>query len=310
MIWGALAQSAPDIDFLAALWLSPAENLLAHRGFTHSLLFIAIITPLFALLAMRLHRPHNIPLKKWLFFFGTQGLIHIGLDGFNAYGVGWLEPFSHHRFSFNILFVADPLFSIWPAIALAALIILRTGNKQRVLWWVSGLMATAAYMIYAVSNKIYIDRAVDKALKQDHIITEHVLTTPTPFNNWLWYIVAPTQKGYYIGYRSVFDTQPGIDFHFVARNDSLLNGIADHESLQHLLKFSQGYYTVSYNNDTLLFNDLRFGQILGWKYPNQKFTFHYYLQHPADNKFVVQRGRFEKWNAQEIKDFLIRIKGY
>lgn len=310
MIWGALAQSAPDIDFLAALWLSPAENLLAHRGFTHSLLFIAIITPLFALSAMRLHRPHNIALKKWLFFFGTQGLIHIGLDGFNAYGVGWLEPFNHHRFSFNVLFVADPLFSIWPAIALAALIILRTGNKQRVLWWVSGLMATAAYMIYAVSNKIYIDRAVDKALKQDHIITEHVLTTPTPFNNWLWYIVAPAKKGYYIGYRSVFDTQPGIDFHFVSRNDSLLRGVADHESLQHLLKFSQGYYTVSYDNDTLLFNDLRFGQILGWKYPDQKFTFHYYLQHPADNKFVVQRGRFEKWNAQEIKDFLIRIKGY
>lgn len=310
MIWGALAQSAPDIDFLAALWLSPAENLLAHRGFTHSLLFIAIITPLFALSAMRLHRPHNIPLKKWLFFFGTQCLIHIGLDGFNAYGVGWLEPFSHHRFSFNVLFVADPFFSIWPAIALAALIILRTGNKQRVLWWVSGLLASIIYMMYAVSNKIYIERSVDKALKYDHIRTEHILTTPTPFNNWLWYIVAPAQKGFYIGYRSVFDTQPRIDFHFVARNDSLLKSVADHESLQHLLKFSQGYYTVSSNNDTLLFNDLRFGQILGWKYPNQKFTFHYYLQHPADNKFVVQRGRFEKWDMQEVKDFLIRIKGY
>ena len=27
MIWGALAQSIPDIDFVASLWLGPAENL-------------------------------------------------------------------------------------------------------------------------------------------------------------------------------------------------------------------------------------------------------------------------------------------
>ena len=31
MLIGAIAQSLPDIDFVAALWLGPAENLLAHR---------------------------------------------------------------------------------------------------------------------------------------------------------------------------------------------------------------------------------------------------------------------------------------
>ena len=66
MIWGAIAQSAPDIDFLASLWMNSSSNLLAHRGFTHSLLFCAIITPVLAFLAERFHRPHNISFKKWL----------------------------------------------------------------------------------------------------------------------------------------------------------------------------------------------------------------------------------------------------
>ena len=64
MLWGALAQSVPDIDFLAAFWTDTTSNLLAHRGFTHSFLFCAIITPLMALLAEHWHRPHNIQVKQ------------------------------------------------------------------------------------------------------------------------------------------------------------------------------------------------------------------------------------------------------
>jgi inner membrane protein len=32
MLLGAVAQSVPDVDFIAALWMSPSGNLLAHRG--------------------------------------------------------------------------------------------------------------------------------------------------------------------------------------------------------------------------------------------------------------------------------------
>ncbi len=39
MLIGAIAQSIPDIDFLLAIWLRPIDNLLAHRGFTHSFFF-------------------------------------------------------------------------------------------------------------------------------------------------------------------------------------------------------------------------------------------------------------------------------
>ena len=93
------------------------------------------------------------------------------------------------------------------------------------------------------------------------------------------------------------------------RNDSLLAPIADHEDLQHLIRFSQGFYTVEKYRDTLLFNDLRFGQILGWQDPRQQFVFHYYLQHPDDNRLVVQRGRFTGWNWLVVKNLWRRIRG-
>ena len=44
MLWGILAQSIPDIDFISSLWLDTADHLLAHRGFTHSILFAIIIS--------------------------------------------------------------------------------------------------------------------------------------------------------------------------------------------------------------------------------------------------------------------------
>ena len=77
MLWGILAQSIPDIDFLAAFWLKTADNLFAHRGFTHSILFALLITPLIAGLANHWHRPHNISFRRWFFFIGSVILIHI-----------------------------------------------------------------------------------------------------------------------------------------------------------------------------------------------------------------------------------------
>ncbi|MEO7045982.1 MAG: metal-dependent hydrolase, partial [Ferruginibacter sp.] len=66
MLWGALAQSIPDIDFISSFWMTTPGNLLAHRGITHSILFALLIAPLLALIAEKIHRPHNIPFKKWL----------------------------------------------------------------------------------------------------------------------------------------------------------------------------------------------------------------------------------------------------
>ncbi|MFN6374619.1 MAG: metal-dependent hydrolase, partial [Chitinophagia bacterium] len=67
--------------------------------------------------------------------------------------------------------------------------------------------------------------------------------------------------------------------------------------------------TVEKQQDTLVFNDLRFGQINGWQNPRSGFTFHYYLSHPEDNDIVVQRGRFAGFNMASARVLWRRMVG-
>ena len=122
-------------------------------------------------------------------------------------------------------------------------------------------------------------------------------------------MVAGTDTGYYVGFRSVFDTSKQMDLEFFPRNDSLLNQVKDHRDIDNLIRFSQQFYTVEKWNDTLVFNDLRFGQMLGWESKRGRFVFHFFLNHRNDNRLVVQRGRFKGWNLETAESLVQRISG-
>lgn len=309
LLLGAIAQSLPDIDFITSFWMSFSENLLAHRGFTHSFLFIVLAAVGFAMFTNRWYRKPDMPFRLWLLFFGVQMLIHLLLDGCNAYGTGWFEPFSHARISFHFLFVADPFFSSWLGVAAIALLILKTDHPLRRKWALYSLLACSMYLVYAFYNKQVIETDLRTALAKQGITYQRYLTTPTPLNTWLWFIAVEDDTGFHIAHRSVFDQQKKMHFYYFRRNKELLNEVDGHEALPHLIRFSQGYYTVKRKDGKLIFNDLRFGQITGWSTPDNEFVFHFYLSHPEDNLLVIQRGRFANWNKKTISALLRRIKG-
>jgi inner membrane protein len=309
MLWGALAHSIPDIDFVTSLWMSTPESLLAHRGFTHSLVFALMIIPLFSLLANKIHKPHNISLLKWNLFFTTAVLLHLFVDAFNNYGIGWFEPFNHHRFSFNIIYVADPFFSIPLFVTFIALVVSNKFQLKRKKWVSIGMAFSFLYLGYCVVNKYHADQRFKRQAMSQHIRYHNYFTTPAPLQNWLWYTVAATDIGFAVGYFSLLDKHKKIDFHYFSTNQQLYKEVNDHESLQQLIRFSKSFYFIQKQNDNLIFNDLRFGQILGWRYPNNNFVFHYYLQHGVNNKLVIQRGRMMNWNVDEFSFYLKRISG-
>jgi inner membrane protein len=310
MLLGALAQSIPDVDFIASFWADTPGYLLAHRGFTHSLLFCLLATTTFALLAQHYHKQNRVGYTKWILFFALQIGIHLFIDLFNSYGTGLLEPFSHVRLSFNALFVADPFFTLWPMISFVMLLLLKSRTHKRIFWQRFALVGCGAYLLYCVYNKLEVDNDVREIMVAQKVSYNDYFTTPTPLNNWLWYVVAKRDKGFYVGYHSVFDKKEQIDFQYFSKNDSLLQQVSSQEELQHLIRFSKGYYTAEKWNDTVVFNDLRFGQMIGWHDPNEKFVFHYYLQKSdKDNKLVVQRGRFAKWNWKTTQSLIERIRG-
>ncbi|QEM03593.1 metal-dependent hydrolase [Mucilaginibacter rubeus] len=309
MLWGATIHSLPDIDFLNAFWFSTPRALLAHRGFTHSFLFCAMICPLLTIAANRLTPSSNISRRQWCVFFVSLLLLHDGLDALNNYGVGWFEPFNEARIAFNLIYVADPFFTIWPLVAFLALLYLKQDYKRRKIWYTAGLGISCFYLLYCYKHKLVMDLSVKALLKEQNIRYTRYFTTPAPLQNWLWYVTAGTDSGYYTGYRSVFDRKQHLALTYFPRNTHLLNSTKYQKDIGRLLQFSQQFYTVELRKDTTVFNDLRFGQITGWQNPNAGFAFHYFIQYPEQNKLVVQRGRFADWNWQATKSLYRRIKG-
>ncbi len=310
MLFGALAQSLPDIDFIASFWLSPAENLLAHRGITHSFLFASLATVALAAFGRRTHRSHNLSFNGWLRFLGIEIFLHLLLDSCNAYGIGWLEPFSDTRFSFHVLFVADPLFSIALGLSILVLIYLDSKSRFRKYWIAFGLTWATIYLAYAFSNKRIVENQARRYLKNENIAYLRIITTPSPFNSWLWFVVVENENGFFTTYRSVFDGgKKRFSLKYNPKREELRNEARDSTALKLLLKFSQGYYTYDKWGDTLVFNDLRFGQIAGWQDPNAKFVFHYYLNDPDANLLVIQRGRFSNWNRETFRSMIKRVEG-
>ena len=309
MIWGALAQSIPDIDFLAALWLNPSEALLAHRGFTHSFLFGMLSVLIFSMLAQKIHQPENISFRKWLLFFFAAIFIHLFIDAFNNYGVGWFEPFSNKRISFNTLYVVDPVFSLVVWLAAIRLFYLNRFALVRALWWKAGLLVPLLYLFISVIFKLNNDMALEKELKKRKINYTRYFSTPAPLQTFLWYNVIETDDDFLICYKSLLDDRNKITFQKYSKSLHWISSIDNHESLQRLIRFSQGYFTLEKKQDALLINDLRFGQIGGWEKPEAPFVFHFVLSHPADDRLIIQKGRMAMFNQDDMLSLLKRIYG-
>ncbi len=112
-----LAAEAPDLDVLGRFG-GPAFGFAHHRGFTHSFLGTLICAAFvvgFVYLIWRLRgckiKDPNLP-PRWGLLFGyacLAGLSHILLDFTNNYGVRPFWPFSEKWYSWDIVFIVEPV---------------------------------------------------------------------------------------------------------------------------------------------------------------------------------------------------------
>ncbi|HEV2400793.1 MAG TPA: metal-dependent hydrolase [Candidatus Sulfotelmatobacter sp.] len=122
-----LAAEAPDLDVLGRFW-GRTFGFAHHRGFTHSFLGVpidAIVVLGFVYLIWRIRgrRTNNPKLSpRWglLFFYAClAGLSHILLDFTNNYGVRPFWPFSEKWYSWDIVFIVEPVMLVLLILGLA-----------------------------------------------------------------------------------------------------------------------------------------------------------------------------------------------
>jgi inner membrane protein len=113
----ALAAEAPDLDMLGN-FKNPVFGWAHHRGFTHSFLGLFLVSALvvgfmYGLWRMRGRRvknPSRPPRWGLLYLYAyLAGVTHILLDFTNNYGVRPFWPFSERWYSWDIVFIVEPV---------------------------------------------------------------------------------------------------------------------------------------------------------------------------------------------------------
>ncbi|HEY8402585.1 MAG TPA: metal-dependent hydrolase [Cytophagaceae bacterium] len=309
LLWGAIAGTIPDLDVLSGPFVDLVDELYYHRGITHSFLFAVIVSPILGYLLHRIYKKDKTTFKDWtlLFFFGFT--THALLDSFTTWGTKLFYPFSDYGVAFHTIFVVDPLYTVPFLICLITVMFYPKTDKRRRLWNYAGLTISTAYLLFTVINKFIVDEVFEKSMQAQNINYIRYSTKPTPFNSLLWNVTAETDKGYYIGYYSLLDSDTQVDFNFFPKNHELLNPYLHHKKLQTLLEITTGYFTVEKNNDTLLINDLRFGQLDGWGKGQEGFTFVYIIEPVNGNLQFSQKPNDIKKARGLIGDLFNRVIG-
>lgn len=307
---GGFVQCLPDIDTIEGLFLPADRSLMIHRGITHSFFFAVVAGVILSLFAYRIFKAAGRPFLSISLFVVFQLILHDLLDVCNAYGTALLEPFNHRRFSLNLLFVADPLFSLGLIIA-AMVLLFSNGNYNRRLKWVrAALLFSYCYLAYAGINKTIIDSRISTALHNRKIGFKDYFATPAPFNSVLWYIIVDTDSCYYTAYSSVYDSKSrNIEFETHPKNYGLLNLTRGRHSVQNFREFAAGYYTISGSANKPYINILRFGQIQGWRIRNAPFVLSCPLISNGPHIVPLQQARLTGWDMNSITVYFRRITG-
>ncbi|MBS4202382.1 metal-dependent hydrolase [Bacillus sp. FJAT-49732] len=152
------ASQIPDIDVISQWWDTNGLYQMWHRGITHSLFLTPVWALLFFLICLLLFKNKDIKLflLGWLAVF-----IHVTSDLFNAWGTGYLEPFSNIRLSFGTIPIVD--FVIWIILGVAFLFSKRNKLKSpyyfKMAWAFIALhivvQSTQGFLIYKQFDKNY-----------------------------------------------------------------------------------------------------------------------------------------------------------
>lgn len=307
MLWGAIAGTIPDLDVLNKLFFDSVTSNEMHRGFSHSIVFSLIFAPIFGWLIFKLYNGKKATWQGWtkLMFWGL--FTHPLLDMHTSWGTQLLWPLDY-KFSYNNIFVVDPLYTVPFLVFLIFAMIQKRGTIKRERLNKMGLYVSSAYMVLTLVFKGITYFVFKKSLSTNQIEYVAMETKPTPLNSILWTANVETEHSFLIGYYSLLDADKEIEWRTFDKNHHLLGAYQNDNMIQRLSKLSHNWYTIEKRNGKLFFNDLRFG-LMGIDPAESRFVFAYELT-IVDGKLMAKETEKNTAEAKPLlKALLHRILG-
>ncbi|MAQ75865.1 MAG: metal-dependent hydrolase [Aquimarina sp.] len=307
ILWGAIAGTIPDLDVLSKLFVDDVTANEWHRGFSHSILFCVLASPILGWLVHKIYPKESANWLDWtkLMFLGL--FTHPLLDSFTTWGTQLFWPIDY-KVSFKNIFVVDPLYTIpFLGLVIATMFYNRNNPKRRKLTNL-GLYVSTGYLMITLLLKWYTFTVFKRSLQEQNIDYTELETRPAPLTSFLWASNVDTKDYYLIGYYSIFDKTQNVPFLKIEKNHHLLQEIENDPLIDRLIKLTNGWYAVEKTNDKWYFKDLRFGQ-MGFK-KDSGFVFVYEIFYDQNGNLIAKEKERDNRNAKELLPTLFnRIKG-
>lgn len=249
---------APDIDFILRAF-GFETYILYHRGFTHSLFGL----PFLALLLGWIFY-HLGPLKRlrYLTFLCACGIAsHIFLDLITSYGTMVLSPLSDRRFSWDLVFIIDPVFT--SIVAFPLLLSRWRGDRLKGLCRVGLLLLTAYLSLCAMNHHEALQRVKEAAQARGISFTK-ADAFPQPLSPFRWMGVVEGPEATYRIWVDLFeDRENQVELQaFPKKENNPYVKRADRQESIHLYRWFARYPVVSYKEangrHVVEYFDLRF----------------------------------------------------
>jgi inner membrane protein len=312
ILWGAVVGTIPDLDILLYPFIDDVQQLVVHRGLSHSFAFAALAAPVLGRLLKSVYPGGDTSWLRWSWMCFLVLVTHIGLDSLTNYGTQLFQPLSDNLVAFNTISIVDPLYTLPLLVGIVAALFLRRANPRRTTWNRYGLIVSTAYLGLTVLNKGYVSSVFDEAFARQLGSVEARYNNPTLFNNLLWTGVALRQDTLHVGLYSLFDRDGQIQLQAIPRHSDRIAQYRADEPIRRLLWFSKGFYTVHDAGGALTFNDVRFPRSDLWLGDDGAFLFSYRLVGNTDSTAVetfVTLPLSTRTEDNLLRRFLARVFG-
>ena len=257
-IWGALLGTLPDLDVFIPLG-SPVDDFVYHRGFSHSLFLLALISPLIAKLITTIHQDTKHLYIKWVLFSFVVLEGSVLLDLLTIYGTQIFWPFDTTPHAVPALFIIDPLFTLPIFVGVLASLLFKNHNPKGHRLNTVGLTLSLTYLAWAVGAGVFVKNRVNEKLAQQGVSYSQFTFCPAPFTTLLWRVVGIDNEQYFETYYSLFDGNEPLTVNYYPRNLNLIKGIEEHAPIVKVKDFTKGYFALSDKNGSVTISDLRMG---------------------------------------------------
>ncbi|NVJ60196.1 MAG: metal-dependent hydrolase [Gammaproteobacteria bacterium] len=258
-LYGAIFGTLPDLDVLVPLG-DVVSDFTYHRSATHSLFMMLLVTPLFAWLLNK-WQSTAVGNQFWRWFCLVYFCLstHALLDSFTVYGTQIFWPLIDYSATWSTVFIIDPLYTLPLLIGLSVSLLRHKNNGDSGKANTIGLLISTAYLCWSGFVKLYVEHIAWNSLPIKPDPSTQVLTTPTPFNTFLWRVIVIHDNSYYDSFYSIFDGEAKPVFTPYPQSKELLTGIENSWAVERLSWFTKGFYRVDIEDNQVILSDIRMG---------------------------------------------------